>query len=108
MCLSCVKRQTNKQNTEKQDNDRPDSGKNFTLDVVELVVDRRVQAVGLVLHRGLGWTKNAQVFFCPLSTLVSGVPLAPIFAGMVGVSLVTLELHGVDDLGLEWERQGLD
>ena len=101
---SCVSKKTNKQNTEKQDDDRPGSGKIFALDVVGLVVDRRVRAVGLVLHRGPGWTENAQVFFCPLSTLVSSVALAPIFAGTVGVSLVTVELHGVDDLGLERER----
>ena len=92
----------------KRDNDRPGSVEIFALDVVGLVVDCRVRAVGLVLHRGLGWTENAQVFLRPFSTLVRGVPLAPIFTGAVAVPLVALERYGVDDLGIEREGQGLD
>ena len=92
----------------KQDNDRPSSRKPFALDIIGLVVDCSVQAVELVLHRGPRWTKNAQVLFSPLPTLVSGVALTPILARTVGIPLITVEFHGVNDLGFKRGRQGPD
>ena len=100
-------KQTNK-TQKKQDDDRPGSGKTFALDIVGLVVDCSVQAVGLVLHHGPGWTENAQVLFSPLPTLVSGVALTPILARMVGILLIPVEFHGVNDLRFKRGRQGPD
>ena len=92
----------------KRDNGWRGSVEVFAFGLVGLVIFRRVRAVRFVLHRGLGWTENAQVFLRPFSTLVRGVPLAPIFTGAVAVPLVALERYGVDDLRIERERQGLD